>query len=418
MNKLSEDPNFHYEALRSLGLARYGGSDVAEQLAILPKIKPGDPESWYEEWEALAQRVLSSANEDNGKIPMSPTSLCDMYFRASHYFFVADFFIHGNQADPRLRQSFDLWRKYFDKANALLPVPGQHAVVKTGNGFDVPIIIYQAPPQATVVAAGSSSSQSPPRPTLLVGGGFDSNYEETYHAFAVPALDRGYNVIIYEGPGQPSLLHTQKVGFIAEWEKVVSPILDYIEEQQAKSQLSFIDFKKIGLIGWSLGGYLSARAAAFEPRLAAVMCIDGVWSFQDCIGQIFPDAMAAFRRGDREACDAAFEKDYTQNTNRRWFHDHAKFSFQRQSAFEILQITDKMSLDGGIAEKIKIPALIAEALDDIFFAGQPERVAQTIGANAYLVSFGDKHAASAHCHSGAFSYANAKIMDWFGHVTR
>lgn len=417
MNRLSEYPNFHYEALRSLGIARYGGSDVAEQLAILPRIKPGDIEGWYDEWSALARRVLSAADEEDGshgdKIPMSPASLRDMYFRASHYIFVADFFLHGNPADPRLRQSFDLWRKYFDRANELLPLPGRHALVKTDSGFSVPIIIYQAPPTAT--AAGSEGG---PRPTLLVGGGFDSNYEETYHAFAVPALERGYNVILYEGPGQPTLLHTQQVGFIAEWEKVVSPILDYIKEQQNQSQLSFIDFKKIGLIGWSLGGYLSARAAAHEPRLAAVMCIDGVWSFQDCISQAFPEALAAYRRGDRGACDAAFDEGYTRSTNQRWFHDHAKFSFQRQSGFDILQITEKMTLDGGVAEKIKMPAFIAEAQDDIFFQGQPERVAKTIGTNATWMIFGDKHAASAHCHSGASSYSSQKIMDWFGHVTR
>ncbi|KAF7515387.1 hypothetical protein G7054_g14598 [Neopestalotiopsis clavispora] len=77
-----------------------------------------------------------------------------------------------------------------------------------------------------------------------------------------------------------------------------------------------------------------------------------------------------------------------------------------------------MTLDGGVAEKIKMPAFIAEAQDDIFFQGQPERVAKTIGTNATWMIFGDKHAASAHCHSGASSYSSQKIMDWFGHVTR
>lgn len=407
MNQLSEDPNFHYEALRSLGLVRYGGGDLAEQLAILPKIKPGDPESWYTEWEALARRVLSAADENESQNlgPMSAASLRDIYFRASHYFFVADFFIHGDQADPRLRASYDNWRGCFDKANALLPSPGEHALVRTGHGFDVPILIYQ-PPQ---------SSQGP-RPTLLVGGGFDSNYEETYHVFAVPALERGYNVILYEGPGQPTLLHKQKVGFIAEWEKVVSPILDYIANRQSHSELSFIDFHKIGLVGMSLGGYLSARAAAFEPRLAAVLCVDGVWSFPECAGQIVPEALAAFERGDREACDAAFERDYTRSTNRRWFHDHAKFSFQRPTGYEIMQVAAKMTLDGGVAERIEMPAFIGEATGDLFFGDQPARVARVVGPKASLVSFGDKHAASAHCQSGALSYLNQKMMDWFGKV--
>lgn len=203
MFKLHEDPNFHYEALRSIGLARYMGGDIGEQLAILPKIKPGDFEGWYTEWTKLAQRVLSTVDERNLS-QYHPATLKDVFFRASHYYFVADFFIHGNRDDPRMTKNWALWRKYFDLANSYLHIPGKHALLKTTPGFDIPIISYRAP----------QASTSNPRPALIVGGGFDSNYEECLHVFGVSALERGYNVILYEGPGQPSLLQGQNVGFI------------------------------------------------------------------------------------------------------------------------------------------------------------------------------------------------------------
>lgn len=62
---LSQDPNFHYETLRSIGLARYMGGDISEQLNLIPRIKPGDAESWYREWRALAGRVLAQIDEWN-----------------------------------------------------------------------------------------------------------------------------------------------------------------------------------------------------------------------------------------------------------------------------------------------------------------------------------------------------------------
>ena len=49
---------------------------------------------------------------------------------------MADFFLHGNKADPRISQCYQLYKKYFDKANALLSIPGKRATVQA-DGFEV-----------------------------------------------------------------------------------------------------------------------------------------------------------------------------------------------------------------------------------------------------------------------------------------
>lgn len=404
---LSQDPNFHYETLRSIGLARYMGGDIGEQLNLIPKIRPGDLESWYREWRALALRVLAQVDEGDNLGRHSDATVRDVYFRASHYFFVSDFFLHGDVADPRLRENFDLWRKYYDLANARLDIPGEHVLLDTPSGFRVPLIIYRA----------ARASAGTPRPTLLVGGGFDSNYEESMHTFGFAALERGYNVILYEGPGQPTLLHTQKVGFIHDWERVVTPIMDYLFEHQ-KDTTAFIDPNKVGLIGLSLGGFLSLRAAAFEPRLAAVIAIDGVYSFLECGLGASPELAGLWEKGDAEAFNAAFEAlaGPDASTNRRWIHDHMKFSFQEKDPWTLFQTVAKMDLGGGVAQRIKMPAFVGEAEGDLFFGDQPQRVAREIGPNATLVKFGTDQAASAHVQSGANAYLNARIGDWFASI--
>lgn len=407
MLQLHSDINFHYEAIRSLGTVRYGGSDLSETLAILDRIKPGDFNDWWREWSALANRVLSTIDESKLD-SYSPVTVRDVYFRASHYYFVADFFLHGDPSDPRITEAFQKYRKYFDIANSYLPIPGQRVDIDSGYGFTIPALFYRA----------ADASAENPRPTLIVGGGFDSNMEETLHVFGFPALERGINVILYEGPGQPILLHEQKKGFIAEWEQVVSPVIDYIFDHKS-NDLAYIDTDKTGLIGMSLGGYLSARAAAFEPRLAAVICIDGVWSFYDTLFEhVFSEEKQSYDAGDAITFKRLFDGNTTEQsaTNRRWQHDHLKFSFQESDSYGAVQKATRMTLEGGIAEKIKMPAFIGDAEGDLFFQGQPERVAKAIGENATLFKFGHDQAAGAHCQSGAFTYLNQCIHEWFGRI--
>ena len=42
------------------------------------------------------------------------------------------------------------------------------------------------------------------------------------------AFERGYNVIVYEVPGQPTPRREQNLGLIPDWDKVVTPVVDYL----------------------------------------------------------------------------------------------------------------------------------------------------------------------------------------------
>ena len=41
------------------------------------------------------------------------------------------------------------------------------------------------------------------------------------------ALARGYNCLIFEGPGQGELIREQRIPFRPDWEKVVTPVVDF-----------------------------------------------------------------------------------------------------------------------------------------------------------------------------------------------
>ena len=84
------------------------------------------------------------------------------------------------------------------------------------------------------------------------------------------ALERGYNALIFEGPGQGSMLFEREIFFRPDWEHVVTPIVDWLTAQPD------VDANRIAITGWSLCGESVIRAAAFEHRLAAVVADPGV----------------------------------------------------------------------------------------------------------------------------------------------
>jgi pimeloyl-ACP methyl ester carboxylesterase len=129
------------------------------------------------------------------------------------------------------------------------------------------------------------------RPTLIVNNGSDAQNVDTYVYGGAAALERGWNALLFEGPGQGSQLFVDNVVFRPDWENVVTPIVDYLVKR------SDVDAKRIALTGWSMGGELAARAAAFESRLAAVVLDPGYID----IYAIFPAELRKVAEGGDQA---------------------------------------------------------------------------------------------------------------------
>jgi hypothetical protein len=73
--------------------------------------------------------------------------------------------------------------------------------------------------------------------------------EELCSSAAAPALDRGwYNCLTFEGPGQGGVIRKQKIPFRYDWEKVVSPVIDYAIKRNSKWNIAFYNNKCIKFI--------------------------------------------------------------------------------------------------------------------------------------------------------------------------
>ncbi len=101
-------------------------------------------------------------------------------------------------------------------------------------------------------------------------GGFDS-YIEEWFAVLFALRDAGYEVIAFDGPGQGTALEDFNLPMTHEWEKPVKVVLDYF------------DLDEVSLLGFSLGGELVIRAAAYEPRVRRIIADDVLTDFSEVV---------------------------------------------------------------------------------------------------------------------------------------
>jgi hypothetical protein len=121
--------------------------------------------------------------------------------------------------------------------------------------FKIPASAYSRIPFESGWLPAYRLTPARPKDTLVVFGGFDSYIEEWLRA-ALFFRNAGYDTIMFEGPGQGVALELAHLTMSPEWHKPVKAVLD------------FFRLDTVTLMGFSLGGCLVIRAAAFERTRA------------------------------------------------------------------------------------------------------------------------------------------------------
>ena len=68
----------------------------------------------------------------------------------------------------------------------------------------------------------------PPLRTLIMKNGSDGPMTSIWPSVSAGGVARGYNVLIFDGPGQQSMLFERGVPFRHDWEHVITPVLDLL----------------------------------------------------------------------------------------------------------------------------------------------------------------------------------------------
>ncbi|MEC3954356.1 alpha/beta fold hydrolase [Nocardia sp. CDC153] len=392
MKFLFDDESFAYETLRAAGFACYGGAELGEVLATAARIPEGDEDAWLREWEATARRAqaIGEASASAGR----RVSAREALLRASNYYRTAEFYRRDDPAhDPKARELSRLSRETFWAAAQLM---------------DTPVLPVEIPYEDTTLPGYLylADDSGTPRPTVIFTSGFDSTLEESYFALAAGAIARGYHVLAFDGPGQGAVIREQGLTFRHDWEAVITPVVDFALTRPE------IDPARISLFGYSLGGYLTARAAAFEHRLAALILDDGLFDYHYAHERMMPPFLAEWIARGRDAeANAVAALMMTQSTTLRWALRNGVWTFGAASPAEYVRMTADYTL-AGIADKIQCPTLVFDAENDLFFQGEAARVYEALTCKKELITGTEPEGAGEHCHTGAVLLTLQRLFDW------
>ena len=394
-NLFFDDPLFEDFAVRALSL---DGCPLGEVSATTAQIEEGDRDGWYEQWTATADRIVALGDESSSA--GHAVSARDTYLRASSYYRTAYLPLYGSPVDPRLVQAFDKETTIFQKAAALMRPPVEPVEIPY-EGTTLPGYFCQV------------DDSDRPRPTLVCTNGYDSTINEMYVTFAT-ALARGYNLLLFDGPGQGRPLIEQGLVFRPDWENVVTPVVDFALTRPE------VDPEKVVLLGWSFGGYLAPRAASGEHRLAACIADPGFWDlFEankaglsvlpketfDKLPDVDPSVLEPFMekiRADPKLRWSIVQRDF-------WVHGI-------DSLLEFLKVSVDYSLKEAAAQ-IRCPTLLGWSESDPL-SWNAERIYDSLTCPRKLIRFMNAEGAGDHCEVRARRLFDQRAFDWLDETLR
>jgi pimeloyl-ACP methyl ester carboxylesterase len=385
--------------LRALPSALYGGADIGECVTTVDRVGVnGTSDDWYREWTATADRIAGIARESERR--GHTVSAREAYYRAATYYHVSYFPLFGSAPnsgpDPRLTQAFAAEVAVFERAAALSEPPIEPIEIPFEKG-SLPGCFLRPAADRT------------PRPTMVHVDGYDSNIQEMYFAHGPAALRRGYNCLLFDGPGQGRNLIRDGIPIRPDWENVVRPVIDYVLARPE------VDPARIVLSGWSFGGFLAPRAAAFEKRIAALIADPGQWD-QGAALKMLPVPQEALK--DLDHADPALFAPFEQflrspeaDPMLRWrliqrlFWVHGK-----SSLYDLVKDITRFEISS-VAQNISCPTLLTAAEGDP--AGKGTRLLfNALKCPRTLIEFTLAEASGGHCEALSRALYHQRVFDW------
>lgn len=379
-----------------MGYIPAGGADAGDVVAVARTVGDGDDAAFFNAWTAAgdakadaAAAALAAGHRHSAR---------SLYLRASCMYAAAYHPLYGRPVDPRLRSAFAAQTDAFRRSMELSPVPVTPTVIPF-EGHELPAYLVPA-----------TGRESEVRPLLILTNGYDATITDLYLASAVAALERGYHVLMFDGPGQGAMLYEHGVTMRPDWETVISAVVDFAET------VPIVDRSRIALSGWSLGGYLAPRAASGEPRLAACIADPGQWDLAEPIRELLtvfgvPDADGIAIADVDDDVLAKLWAVVQSDRRMRWRIVQRGFWVNgatdlRGFLTEMARFTLKDRVDG-----IRCPTALTAAENDPLARAAADFYA-ALSCPKKLLRFTDAEGAGGHTEVTNRSLLNQRVLDW------
>ena len=374
--KLNAERNFDYQLNRVIN---WDGGRLEDIKPIADKIKTSS--DWKRELIALGDTAMEEGRTEN----------------AIAYYRMSEFFMYDGDPDKKAyyvkatKLFYEYYAGYFEGESPRiekLTVPYQNVKL----------------PVMHVVPEGKNKG------TILLHGGNDSYFEE--FLFTVLYLkEQGFEVYMFEGPGQGGVMRLQGMHFTHEWEKPVKAVLDHFK------------LDNVTIIGISLGGYLAPRAAAFDKRITKVVAWSVFPCFQDVIvGMQKPAVQKMFylfmKLHARPLINLVFGKKAKKEPVIDWGIKHGCYAYEAKDAYGYAKKLKLFDIEP-VADRITQDMLIIGANQDHFIdyrlIGREINMLKNVKSLTFRL-FTDKEDAQNHCNVGNGKIVLDTICSWIEQV--
>lgn len=368
---LNDNPNYNFQLNR---LVNWDGGDLEEVKSISHKIKTNS--DWKEQLIKLGDIALQE----------------DRLQHAIGYYRMSEFFM--SESDP------DKIKHYRKAVNLFYGFYSEYFLSGHVQKFEVPYEDIYLP---VLYAKGSGGSG---KGRILFHGGNDSYFEELFFPMLYFA-ENGYDVYLFEGPGQGGVLREQQKKFTYRWEKPVKEILDYFK------------LNDVTIIGVSLGGMLAPRAAAFEKRIKRIVAWSIFPNFLQVALYDLPKVARLFflillKLRMKLWINMIAKRKMKKEVFLQWVFEHGMYAYDAQSPYEYFsKLNDFQMLN--IAENIDQDILILHGKKDHFIDWRmyKEEIDSLKHAKSVTLRlFTEQEHCADHCQCGNTKFALDTILCW------
>lgn len=390
--RFSKNPDYDFEIKCVLGQAPSGGADIGEVLAAVAGIKAKDHEGWFDAWTELSIATAQAA--DDALREGHTVSAAGAYLRAAAYYAVAvnaaSALTDSEELLPTFKKHRAAWDAFVDNS----PVPVERVSIPYGDST-LPGYFF------------SPAGRKRARATVIMSNGSDGAISNMWCQGGAAALDRGYNFLAFDGPGQQTQLFENDVPFRPDWEAVITPVVDFLLKRRDVAK------RKIAIWGISQGGFWVPRALAFEHRIAAGIADPGVTDVSASWMANLPKSMKKLiDKGDAKK----FNKD--MKLGLKFQHDaELTWNFRARpygtgSYYDTIKSVFEYRLEKETAAKITTPLLITSPENEQFWPGQSEKLAKLTSGVSEIVEFTESEGADGHCQPLARTLTHERVFDW------
>lgn len=383
------DKEMDFQLLRQLGTA-YQGASVGECFYIANQMKEAQPREWVSHFKALADRLREDGIERLHKNHV--ISGQSQLLRACNAYRAAEYYAPCSTADHN-----KLGLQSAECFITALTSMDVHFERQTIPYADIAIPVYFISP----------ANDGVKRKTLMIVSGFDGTMEEEFLCRGLAAVERGYNVIHFAGPGQMDVFRSYpETYFKPDIEQVVNAVLNRFSSRYE------VDMDRLALLGISLGGYFATRAACFEPRIRALIANSVILDVHAYLTSFLGDDPIEWPDEDDFTYDALSTFSNEQlSPELKVRCEQLMIRYGRQSFKETFRYLKTFNIESYHLKQLSIPCLTligdAEGEEP---KKQHDLFNQLVQAQSYV--FTDEEGASSHCQVGNISYANAVMYDW------